>query len=224
MKHKIELVIFDVDGVLLDSEPLHYRAKVEILQSYGLGETFDLGEYVGKPNRDLWTRIIQENHLNADPSELEKRQFNLILSYIRGDHLTETKGLLKLLTTLCDLHIQVAAASSSNRYYVDDILDYFSLKQYFCYSVTGDEVKFQKPSPDIYQKVLSLAGVSRENAIAIEDSKAGTQAAASAGIRCLGYRNPTSGEQDLSLAACMITGLEQVIDFIRGVEEQEKEA
>jgi beta-phosphoglucomutase-like phosphatase (HAD superfamily) len=93
VKSKIDLVIFDVDGVIFDSEPLHYRAKLEILRSYGLNETFDLKEYVGKPNKDLWSKIITENNLKVDPDKLEMRQFNLILGYIFKEHLTPTKGL-----------------------------------------------------------------------------------------------------------------------------------
>lgn len=222
MKHKFNLVIFDVDGVILDSEPLHYRAKVEILRSFSLDETFDLKEYVGMPNKDLWSRVILENHLEETPGDLEMRQFDLILSYIREDHLTETKGLFRLLAALNKFHICTAIASSSNRYYVDRILDYFKIKQFFPYSVTGDEVKLQKPHPDIYQEVLRLSGISKDNAIAIEDSKAGVQAAVSAGIQCLGYRNLTSGAQDLSLADGTIGKLDEAIAEIRNMEVQKQ--
>ncbi|AEY67175.1 HAD family phosphatase [Clostridium sp. BNL1100] len=210
----VNLVIFDVDGVIFDSEPLHYRAKLEILQSYGLNETFNLKEYVGKSNKDLWTRIIKENNLNANPEELEMRQFNLILGYVKKEKIQPTNGLKKLLTELRKNNYNTAIASSSNRYYVSRVLDYFKLSRYFDYSVTGDEVKFQKPSPDIYQKVLSISGIQKDNAIAIEDSTSGVQAAFSAGIACIGYSNPTSGVQGLFLADAIIQELGQVKDYI----------
>ncbi|EPR10484.1 HAD family hydrolase [Ruminiclostridium papyrosolvens] len=213
-KRKINLVIFDVDGVIFDSEPLHYRAKLEILQSYGLNETFNLKEYVGKPNRDLWTKVIKENNLNANPQELEMRQFNLILGYVEKEKIQPTKGLEKLLTELSKNNYDTAIASSSNRYYVSRVLDIFQLSGYFDYSVTGDEVKFQKPSPDIYQKVLSISGIPKDSAIAIEDSTSGLRAAVSAGISCIGYRNPTSGNQDLFLADAIIQELGQIKDYI----------
>ncbi len=217
---KIKLVIFDVDGVIFDSEPLHYRAKLEILQSYGLNESFNLKQYVGKSNKVLWTRIIKENNLNANPEELEMRQFNLILGYVKNENILPSKGLEKLLTELRTNNYKIAIASSSNRYYVSRVLDYFRLSGYFDYSVTGDEVKFQKPSPDIYQKVLSISGIQEDNAIAIEDSASGVQAAVSAGIACIGYRNPTSGIQDLLQTAAVIEELGQVKEYIvHGFEE-----
>ncbi len=219
-ERKINLVIFDVDGVIFDSEPLHYRAKLEILQSYGLNESFDLKEYVGKPNKDLWTRIINENNLNASHEELEMRQFNLILGYVKNENILPSKGLEELLTELRKNNYKTAIASSSNRYYVSCVLDNFRLSGYFDYSVTGDEVKFQKPSPDIYQKVLSISGVQKDSAIAIEDSTSGVQAAVSAGIACIGYRNPTSGMQDLFRATAVIEELGQVKEYIvHGFEE-----
>ncbi len=213
-ERKINLVIFDVDGVIFDSEPLHYRAKLEILQSFGLNETFDLKEYVGKSNKELWTRIIKENNLNATPEELEIRQFNLILGYVRKENIPTTKGLENLLMHLKSKDIKTAIASSSNRYYVSHVLEYFQLSGYFNYSVTGDEVKHQKPSPDIYQKVLYISGIQKDSAIAIEDSTSGVRAAVSAGIACIGYRNPTSGVQDLLLAATVVEELGQVKNYI----------
>ncbi len=214
LKSNIKLVIFDVDGVIFDSEPLHYRAKLDILHSYGLGETFDLKDYVGKPNKDLWTRIIKENKLNVSPGDLEMQQFDLIISYVYKEHLSPTKGLVDLLDFLKESCIHMAVASSSNRYYVSHILEFFGLNKYFTYSVTGDEVRFQKPSPDIYQKTLQLSGICSDNVIAIEDSTAGVQAAVSAGIKCLGYQNPTSGMQNLSLATGIIQELGQVVEYI----------
>lgn len=223
MKNKINLVIFDVDGVIFDSEPLHYRAKLEILRSYGLDETFDLKKYIGRPNRDLWSKVIQENNLNAEPDDLELKQFNLILSYVYKEHPAPSRGLVQLLTQLEESCIYRAIASSSSRYYVNHILDYFGLNRYFTCSVTGDEVRFQKPSPDIYQKVLQSSRILPDNAIAIEDSASGVQAAISAGIRCLGYENPTSGIQNLSLAAGVIQELGQAMAYIAdGFPAQEK--
>ncbi|EGD49345.1 HAD-superfamily hydrolase, subfamily IA, variant 3 [Ruminiclostridium papyrosolvens DSM 2782] len=214
VERKKDLVIFDVDGVIFDSEPLHYRAKLEILQSYGLNETFNLKEYVGKPNKDLWTKIIKENNLNANQEELELRQFNLILDYVKKQKIQPTNGLEQLLSELKKNNYKIAIASSSNRYYISRVLEYFHISGYFDYSVTGDEVKFQKPSPDIYQKVLSISGIKKDSTIAIEDSASGVRAAASAGITCIGYRNLTSGVQDLFLADAIIQELIQVKNYI----------
>ncbi len=210
----LQLVAFDVDGVLLDSEPLHYRAKVEILNGFGLRETFDLKQYVGKPNLELWKRVIEENHLRADPAALEKKQFELILNYICTERIPLSRNLRELLDFISEKKIPMAVASSSSRSYVDSILNHFGLTGYFCGSVTGDEVERQKPAPDVYLKLLRERAASASDSIAVEDSEMGIAAASAAGIRCLGYRNPSSGLQNLSEAYRVITDLKQAADYI----------
>ena len=106
--------------------------------------------------------------------------------------------------------IKIGLASSSTRPLVDETLSLLNIKQYFDCVVSGDEIPRKKPAPDIYLRVLELTGISAENAVAVEDTKAGTIAARDAGIFCYGYVNPTSGEQDLSNAATTIFHLREL--------------
>jgi HAD superfamily hydrolase (TIGR01509 family) len=106
-------------------------------------------------------------------------------------------------------------ASSSNRFYVDSILSYYSLTDYFDYIVAGDEVKRKKPEPDVYLKVLELSKLDSQEVIAVEDTYAGSKAAVSAGLPCVGYQNPTSGSQDLSACFLKINELHELMEMIR---------
>ena len=92
----------------------------------------------------------------------------------------------------------IGLASSSTRRLVEQILNSLKIKKYFDVIVCGDEVINKKPAPDIYEKVLNLAGLKQNKAIAVEDSETGIKAAKAAGIFCYGYRNKSSGNQDLS--------------------------
>jgi beta-phosphoglucomutase-like phosphatase (HAD superfamily) len=84
----------------------------------------------------------------------------------------------------------------------------------FDFIVGGDEVQKGKPSPDIYLRLLELSSISAINCIAIEDSFNGVCAAQAAGVLCLAYKNPTSGEQDLSTAYGIINNLKQIFKYI----------
>ena len=213
-KNSLKLVIFDLDGVVCDSELLHKDAKLTILKEYTDTENLDLSWSVGIPGRDMWTRLIQDYQIKLSPDELERMQYDLILDLMQEQDMRATTGLMELLIWLKTKHIQIGMCSSSNRYYVDRILDRYKLRDLFDFVVAGDEVPQKKPAPDGYLKVLELAGLPAKNAMAIEDSRAGSIAAKSAGIVCIGYRNPTSGKQDLSRATWIVDELHAIPSFL----------
>lgn len=214
MKKQIELVIFDLDGVILNSEPLHDNAKRRILSEAGVDKNVDLAWSVGRPNKELWNMMIDKYGLKKTADELEKTQYMYILEEIEEKQINLTNGLIELLDWLKEKNKKIGLASSSNRFYVLAILRYYKISTYFSYIVGGDEVDRKKPSPDVYLKVLGLSGESANNSIALEDSKAGSEAAVSAGISCVGYLNPTSGEQELSKCIATISHIEQIKDLI----------
>lgn len=216
-KSRIKLVIFDLDGVLLDSEPLHENAKRKILGDFGINEKIDLSWSVGQPNKKLWEKLIGKFNIEKTAEELEKNQYDYILEDIKQHHIEMSKNLIELLQWLRNNEITIGLASSSNRYYVDSILCYYEISSFFDYIVAGDEVPQKKPEPDAYLKVLSLSGKSAKETIAIEDSKAGIAAAVSAGIPCIGYKNMTSGQQDLSKSNYQINGINELIGIISEV-------
>lgn len=208
---KIKLVIFDLDGVILDSEPLHEKAKKKILIECGIKENIDLSWSIGQPNHKLWESIIDKFAIKKTIEELEKQQYDYILEDIKENQIQTSKGLNELLQWLRNHDKKIGLASSSNRYYVDSILNYYKISNFFHFVVAGDEVLQKKPEPDVYLKVLSLSKVSSKEAIAIEDSNAGSIAATLADIPCIGYKNPTSGQQDLSKSIHQIDELEQLL-------------
>lgn len=216
IKQQLQMVIFDLDGVIVDSEPLHDQAKKWILEQNGVMEKADLSWSVGIPGVEIWTRLIQQYGLRAAPAEFERQQYEFILFRIRENHISETRGLKELLMWLRTMKIAVGLASSSDRFYVQRILKHYGLTDLFQFVTAGDEVLQKKPAPDVYRNDLSRSGIHAGQAVAIEDSAAGIQAAAAAGMHCIGYRNPTSGNQDLSQADWIINALADVPKVLLG--------
>lgn len=205
-----ELVIFDLDGVIADTEPLHREAKLRIMRKFNLTNSVDLDKHIGHPNSELWSVVIDENGVDMTPEQLERMQYDHILDQLVENDTQLSKGLPELFRYLDEHHIRKALSSSSDRYYVDKMLTYFSLTDVFAAVVGGSEVKRKKPAPDGYRLVLDRAGVDHARAIAIEDTSSGVQAAVAAELRCLGYRNPTSGNQDLSLTIAQFDSLTEI--------------
>ncbi|CUH91700.1 MAG TPA: HAD family phosphatase [Herbinix luporum] len=215
----IKMIIFDLDGVILDSEPLHENAKRRILKEHGIDENLDLSFSVGQPNKLLWSNMIERFGINKSEEELERSQYNYILEEVKEKKIQTSRGLLRLLQWLKNQGIKIGLASSSDRHYVDAILKHYNLYDYFAYIVAGDEVARKKPEPDVYIKVLDQAKLNPDEAIAIEDTFAGSRAALSAGLKCIGYQNPTSGNQDLSPCFVKIDNLSQINKIIAGYME-----
>jgi HAD superfamily hydrolase (TIGR01509 family) len=125
-----------------------------------------------------------------------------------------TDGLAGLLDSLSSAGIRCGLCSSSDRYYVDRVLAFFDLGQRFSPIVGGDQVARKKPAPDGYRKLLRDAGLAPDRVMAIEDSSAGVAAAVGAGLRCIGYINPTSGRQDLGAAFLRASRMGEIADWV----------
>jgi len=202
---------FDFDGVLADTEPLHQRAKEILAERLGVAKKPDYEASVGRPNRDFWLEVMADNKISGIEVEiLEKRQYEIILEIAVERKLAPTPGLEEALKILSNPAVVLAVCSSSERWYLEKMLKILKLADYFHFLVGGDEVARKKPAPDVYLRALELSGVPAENAFAVEDSKAGVEAAAGAGLFTIGYKNPGSGQQNLSKADLIIDSMPEL--------------
>lgn len=215
MPKNIKFVIFDLDGVVADTEPKHRSAKLRIFAELGLKNPVDLDAHVGRPNSELWIEVIRDNNLDKTPAEMERMQYDYILEQLVVEKTPMSRGIERLLACLDAAGVPCGICSSSDRYYVDKVLAFFNLTGRFRPIVGGDEVPTKKPAPDGYLKLLRDAGVDAAAAVAIEDSRAGSEAATTAGVRCIGYANPTSGNQDLSLCFMKVNMLDEIAGWFK---------
>ena len=209
-KQDARLIIFDMDGVILDSEPLHENARQMMFKKYGIIPDEKMPEAVGKSSSGFWRKVIEIYHIEGEPYALEKEQYHLVAKQIEENNVKPSEGLEELIMSAKAKGMGIALASSSTRILVDDSLRLLGIAEQFDVTVSGDEIPKKKPAPDVYLKVLELTGVQAEDAVAVEDSRAGIEAARAAGIFCYGYDNPTSGMQDISKADQQIKSIRDI--------------
>lgn len=217
MNDKLLLVAFDMDGVVLDSEPVHCASVEKLLAELGVPPSGDLTKNVGRSSEEFWGEIIAEHGLRGVTAEaIIDRQYALNMEQFAKSSTPASAGLLELMADIAQHGVTIGLATSSERSFVEAVLAHLGLSGRFRFSVAGTEAARKKPHPDIYLDLLTAAGVPAENAAAIEDSRSGVAAAKAAGLFCIGYQNKTSGEQDLSRADVIVSSLYEVSKILFG--------
>lgn len=207
----IEAVIFDMDGVLIDSEPIHFKVDLEVLQFCNIKlQSSDLNKYVGTTNEYMWKELKKEYNIKYSVDELINIQINKKLKEIRDGDYRSIKGIEQLLKKLDDKKIKMAVASSSPKVFILEVLNKINIKEHFQEVVSGEEVDKGKPSPDIFLEAAKRLGVKPEECLVIEDSKNGVIAAKNAKMKCIGFINLNSGVQDLSKADIVVESIENI--------------
>ena len=191
-------VIFDMDGVLLDSEPLHYEAVRQILQEQGVEFPLeDYFRYLGTTLTSTWDDLCGRYPIHMPFEQFETRyNADVLAQYEAGAPLIA--GAMELVQQLSEAGIPIAVASSSHRQWVEAALNGVGLRQYFDQTTAGDEVSEGKPSPEIYLKAAAKLGFAPEDCIAIEDAPAGVESAAAAGMRVVLVRSELTTDLNLT--------------------------
>ena len=207
-------IIFDMDGVLCDSQPAHFEADRRTLTKCGVEfSPGDVERYAGMPSRDRWTKYKNDYGIDIPVDDIIEMHKQSVTEVVNRSRLKSSAGSEKFLMLLRENGISYILASSSSRKFIDDLLKQIGLADYFENIISGDTVKRGKPNPDIFLKAADILGKSSENCIVIEDSHNGVLAAKAAGMKCVGYQNPTSGKQDLSRADIIVTTFEELCDL-----------
>ncbi len=201
----MDAVIFDMDGVIVDSE-IHWKTtEGYFLQSLiPTWSVNDQDRIIGLGVHDLYTMLATSYHMQKT-----KEQFLAIYqemaNEIYGQKVSLMEGFAELLTALNNNNIPVALASSSPESWINIMLERFNLRESFKVVVSADELAGEgKPSPAIYLLTAKRLGVMPDRCIAIEDSKNGVLSAINAEMFCIGFRNGFNDEQDLSRADVVI--------------------
>ncbi|MDR1542097.1 MAG: HAD family phosphatase [Clostridiales bacterium] len=204
-------VIFDMDGVLVDSQPLHFQIDEAVLKDAGARPSkLEVESHAGMANMDRWADYIKIFSLPQTPEELIENHVKILMKLFTESSLTPTDGLLELLELLRRGGLKMAVASSSSLALINLVLNKLNIEEFFGAIATGEEVKHSKPAPDVFLKAAEKLGVSPSECVAIEDSESGVLAAKKAQMLCIGYFNPNSGEQDLSPADRIIKSFNEV--------------
>lgn len=207
----MKAVIFDMDGVIIDSEPIHFEVDIETMKDFGCSiSKEELNKYVGTTNEYMFNDIKNKYKLDKPVEEIINYKCELVKRKVIESDLAPIEGIIDLLINLKAKNIPAAIASSSPRDFIEVVVSKFQLEDYFSYILSGEEVENGKPAPDIYVETAKKLGIAPEECIVIEDSKNGVLAAKEAGMKCIGFKNINSGEQDLSMADYIVNSIIEI--------------
>lgn len=203
--------LFDFDGTLCDTERFNNELSYRNLRSLGVEITFDecLTRLVGKTDADVIPAILAEAGSMATLDDYERLQDGCMPTYRDADF-APAPGVVELLGELRARGVKTAVVSSTSARCVLMGLDRTGLLPLFDVVVCGDMVSRHKPDPEPYELGLSLLGVSADEAIVFEDSRAGTVAGRAAGCRVVGVKVFDLG-QDLSAADFLLESYESLL-------------
>lgn len=211
----IKAVVFDMDGVLLDSEPLHDRTNIEILKSYGINADASVTDpFVGRTSEALWTELKGIYNLSDSVEELIERQWSMNIKALPSSEIEASMGLEDVLAYILENELSASVASSSRGDFVQAVFDHLNLWPFMEAYTSGQEIEHGKPAPDIYILAARKIGVRAEECLAVEDSTAGVRSAKAAGMITVGYRNPTSQGQDVGMADYVVDCLSDICNII----------
>jgi HAD superfamily hydrolase (TIGR01509 family) len=208
----IGTVIFDLDGVIVNSEPVHQRLESEMFSELNLEiSKEDRKRIVGTSAVDMWKFIKREYEIDIDPDEMllygRKKYWDILEN---TDQVKLVPGIIDLLKELKRRNINLLIASSATSVTINKVVRIFNLNKWFAGIVGGDHVSNSKPDPEIFKKAAEMLGVDPSECMVIEDSTNGIKAAKAAGMMCLGYQNHHSGQQNLSDADWVVDDLNNI--------------
>ena len=185
----LRAVIFDMDGVIVDSEPLHEQAFLDVMRDLGYGHNhgIDFDAYVGRSDFELWEDFIAKNKPPQSLEELmamKRRRVTEVVKQLQPIF----AGLPELLEVLA-ARCRLALASGSERAFIETVLSLKNLRRFFPVIVSASEVEHGKPAPDVFLRTAGLLGVAPRNCWVVEDSKPGVMAALAAGMKVVAITN-----------------------------------
>jgi len=200
----IKAVIFDMDGVIVDSEPAHIEAEKQILLKHGVRiTTEELRAYTGTTAEFEFTDLIRKYKLKTTVNALFREKEDVLFKLLTRE-MQPIKGVIELINSLKGQGLRLGIASSGHRKLVHFFLKQLAIAHLFDSVICAEDITRSKPHPEVFLKSAKELGVRPEECVVIEDSKLGVEAAKSAGMKCVGYKSPNSGEQDLSEADMIV--------------------
>ena len=208
----IKTVIFDMDGVIVDTEPVHnyaYNQHFKLLNIEVNAEMY--ASFTGNSTKNIFERLKIQFNLDEEVNALVETKRNLFNdAFDNKEDLHLLDGVGDLIKDLYDNGMQLILASSSATVTINRVFNRFGLHKYFTHIVSGEDFPKSKPHPAIFLRAAELANTPVENCIVIEDSTNGIIAAKAAGIYCIGYDSFHSKLQDYSLADVVITDFKEL--------------
>jgi HAD superfamily hydrolase (TIGR01509 family) len=206
---QLQAVIFDMDGVIVDSESHHERAFLEVMREIGYGDTLDLrfADYIGRSDHDLWVDFLAKHQPPHTIPELLDLKGRRMIEILRRE-----QPLFDLVPELVEklaARYVLALASGSDRAVVEEVLKLKDLGRFFSAVVSSSDIQHGKPAPDIFLRTAELLKVLPQNCCVIEDSKPGIAAGLAAGMEVIAITN-THPAAELHHATLVVQACQEI--------------
>lgn len=179
----VQAVIFDMDGLMFDTESIYYKANQKTADEIGLPFSYDFYQaYIGASDEDFFQALYEAHDNQALVDQFVKQSREDVNHVLLNEPLPKKKGLIELLNFLKEKNIKLVVASSTERWLVDALIEKAGISDFFIDAVGGDEVAKAKPDPSIFLKALKKTGAKAKEALVLEDSLNGVLAAYDADI------------------------------------------
>lgn len=198
----LKAVLFDMDGVIVDTEPLHSKAYHGMFKEVGIDVSDQLYDsFTGKSTLEVCKTLCSHFELSQAPQELIQIKRRIFKDLFFSDpDLTLIDGVEDLIKDYYNNGVTLVLASSASMITINNVFERFNLNQYFVAKLSGADLKASKPHPEIFINAAKASGHDASECIVIEDSTNGIKAANAANIFCVGFKSPHSHGQDYSKA------------------------
>ena len=208
----LKAVIFDMDGVIVNSEPLHHLAYKKMFEEFKLDVSNSLYEsFTGQSTYSICEQLCEIFDLKVDANALvlsKRKHFKIIFENDSSFEMID--GAMNLIKDYFENNLTLVLASSASMTNIERIFKKFDLNKFFKAKISGADLKESKPNPEIFIKAAQLAGFKKEECIVVEDSTSGIMASKSAGIYCVGYNSYNSKNQNYDNANLVVSDLNEI--------------
>ena len=208
----LKTVIFDMDGVIIESEPLHHYAYHSMFKDVNVDMNDSLYEsFTGKSTINVCKQVCDIFNLKENPEylvSLKRKHFDDVFNNSADFDLIE--GVLDLIKDLHSNGVTLVLASSATMPSIERIFNRFNLNPYFIAKLSGADLKQSKPHPEIFINAVKASGFKADECMVIEDSTNGIEAAKGAGVFCIGFDSFHSKNQDYSKADKVIANFKEI--------------
>jgi beta-phosphoglucomutase-like phosphatase (HAD superfamily) len=216
----VDAIVFDFDGILADSEPLHLRAYQEVLASFGaaLPREEYYASYLGFDDEGVFRALSEARGLALDSKQISNliEEKTRTMEELMGQASVLFPGAIECVRRLAAVW-PLGIASGALKHEIEGVLEPHGLRQYFRFIVAAGDTSSGKPSPDPYARAAALHGVPPSNCLAIEDSKWGIESAKTAGLWCVAITHTYPVAELLGADAIVGSLAELTPDLIQSV-------
>ncbi len=201
-----------MDGVIVDTEPLHRKAYYKMFEDFGIDVDDEFySTFTGSSTKSVCERLIERFQLENTWEDIAAIKRNYFKHYFDTDpDFDLIPGVKDLIVHYFDNNIKLVLASSAHMNTINWVFEKFNLEQYFIAKISGADLRESKPHPEIFELAAEMSGEPRKNCLVIEDSTNGIKAANAAGIFCAGYASEHSALQHYETADLLVYDFEEL--------------